>query len=342
MDKGIAKFSELVLRSQKILITSHISPDPDALCSVLLLGTTLKTNFPDKIIKMILEEKPSGDLSFLGGYDQLDFGPVLEATQEFEPGLFVIVDAMNFERVSRSAGAKLRTYVNEELKSVTAIIDHHTDASRDQAAVYLNRRQPATAQELYQLCFKDLSWQKPPGYAETALMGIITDTNRFRYDHQHYHQTFSIVSELIEAGASIEQLENRLERYSLGQLRAFANLAKNTRDSGLGYAYSYIDDDYDMGDSNDLSEFKLACELYASQFLRNIGDCQWGFLVYPELVDGTKTYSVSFRSMSGVMDVAAIAAKLGGGGHKQAAGAKRLSGKTVGEAVETVQAAIAG
>ena len=334
-------FEKLVDEAKKILITSHISPDPDAVSSVLLMGMTLKLNYPDKQVEMVMEEKPARDLAFLEGYDQIRFEPVLESTEKFKPDLFIMLDAMNYERVSRSDGVNLRKLIKDQLQPKTTVIDHHTEVGLDQVDFYINDRLPATAQQIYQLCFDDLKLQKPDGYAQTALLGIITDTNRFKYDNPTYKQTFRVVERLLDDRASIEALENRLERYTKTQMVVFSNLAKNVRVTDKGYTYSYIDDDFAQT-IQDQTAFKAACELFTSHFIRNVEANEWGFLVYQEPFNGQKAYSVSFRSANKVKDVAELAGKLGGGGHKRAAGAKGILTKNVQEAIRKVQAVIEG
>lgn len=342
MNEQITKFKQLIDASSKVIITSHISPDPDALASVLLLGTTLKLNFADKQIQMVLEEKPASDLSFLEGYDQVQFKQLLQSVDNFKPNLLIMVDAMNLERCCRNDGQAVR----EALKTMgtkTAIIDHHEKVDADQADFYYNQDSPACAEDIYDLAFKQLGFNKPHGYAQTTLLGIITDTARFKYNNPQYKATFGIVSELLDSGASIEELENRIQRYNHQQMTVFANLAKNITDSGKGYTYTFIDDDFDLpGQTQEMkiSSFKAACEIFTSQFLRNFENNNWGFVVYPDLMAGPGMYAVSLRAVSGGKDVAAIARQLGGGGHKQAAGAKNIQADSVTEAIQKVKQVI--
>ena len=148
MEGQTKKFRKLLNSSRKILITSHISPDPDAVCSVLLLGTTLQLNFPDKKIAMVLEEKPARDLSFLNGYKKIEFNNVLSITKKLRPELIIIVDAMNYERVSRSEGAKMRKLIQKDLDAGLMIIDHHTEVGLEPSDLYINNHLPATVQEI--------------------------------------------------------------------------------------------------------------------------------------------------------------------------------------------------
>ena len=328
----------LIEGSNRILVAAHISPDPDAFCAALLMGTTLKLNFPDKNTQIVLEEEPGRDLSFLTGYNDVKFGNVLGAAREIKPDLFIILDAMNFQRISRSDGDELKRLVEDELKAKLAILDHHTDIGLEKSDVYINSGLPATVQEVYRVLFRELNLKKPDGFAQTALLGIVSDTSRFKYDNPAHRQTFEIVSELLDAGASIENLEYRLERYTKQQMAFFGILAKNLTNSGNGYSFSYIDQA--DATSNGTEAVKAACEIFTDQFIRNIEGNYWGFIVYPEEIKGHLAYSVSLRSARGAKDVAGIAGKLGGGGHKSAAGAKGIKASNALEAVKKVQAVI--
>src|SRR3989344_5886530 len=117
--QDINKFKQLVETSQRVSITSHISPDPDALASVLLLGTTLKLNYPDKEVLMTLEEEPEG-LEFLAGYKDIKFELLTDALNGYKPDLFILLDAVNYERCSRNDGEAVRQYLKDN-KVATAI-----------------------------------------------------------------------------------------------------------------------------------------------------------------------------------------------------------------------------
>jgi len=337
------QFLDFLDKSQKILVTSHISPDPDAVCSTLLLGETLAHNFPDKEVKMVLEEKPARRLDFLDGYQGIEFQPIFGVFKGFEPDLFVLLDAPNYERCSRNDGDLLRRLIDDQ-KTSTTIIDHHEEYDRDEVDVYINNRRPATAQEVYELVFEKLELKKPDGYAPTTLLGIISDTARHKFDNPVHRETYRIVSDLLDAGASIEELETKMDRYDSYQLEVLNNLIGHTTDSGQGYTYSYIDDDFTenwLKDGKPVDSFKLGFEEFTNNYLRNFKQNLWGFAVYKEMVAGADgLYGVSFRSVSGAQDVSKIAYRLGGGGHKPAAGAK-VEAASVEEAVELTKKAIA-
>lgn len=338
----VKKIKQLIDGSSKVLITSHISPDPDALCSVLLLGQTLKKNFPQKQIKLALEETLAWDLSFLQGYADVEFGSIVNQAKKLEPDLIIIVDAASLDRVSRNDSDELKKLVSEQNIKMAAI-DHHPKEESLEVDIYINDKKAAAVQQIYELAFNKLGLEKPDGYAETTLLGILRDTGRFKYDNPDHKKTFELVSQLLDAGASIEKLEFKLERYSQEELEVLAHLIGNSKDSGQGYTYTFVNDDFAEkweSDGKTQSGLKAGSDVFSGQFLRNVGGNFWGFIVYPEFKSNPKSYSVSFRSVSGGVDVAAIAAKLGGGGHEPAAGAKNIQAKNIAEAIQKVERVI--
>lgn len=342
MEKQIKELKELIESSKRILVTSHVSPDPDALCSILLLGQILKKNFPEKQIKLALEENLAWDLSFLQGYHDVEFGSIFNQVKTWQPDLITIVDAATLNRISRNEFSDLKKLVSDNHIKIAAI-DHHPKEEPLEAEVYINDGKAAAVQQIYEVCFNELKLEKPDGYAETTLLGILRDTGRFKYDNPDCKNTFELVSQLLDTGASIEELEFKLERYSQDELEVLAHLIGNTKDSGQGYTYTFIDDDFAENwekDGKPESSLKSGSDIFSGQFLRNVENNFWGFIVYPEFKTTPKSYSLSFRSVSGGVDVSAIASKLGGGGHKPAAGAKNIKAANVNETIEIVKQVI--
>jgi phosphoesterase RecJ-like protein len=339
--KDVDKFSQLIKDSKRILVTSHISPDPDAISSVLLLGTTLKTNHPAKEVVMALEEEPEG-LDFLTGYKYVKFGNLLTTIEESKPDLLVMLDAVNYERCSRKDSDQIREYLSGN-KVKTAIIDHHEPAGKDETDVYVYQGSIATAQDVYEVCFDQLKLKKPQGYGETTMLGIYSDSGGFTYANTRHKEMFDLISSLISAGVDLESIKNKVTHYSQQQMQVLGEFAKNTINDS-DYSYSFLSDDFMTNwqkVGNSMASLNTISGLFANEFVRNIDHHKWGFITYRNPLSGENTYSVSLRSQSGTKDVAVIASKLGGGGHKPAAGAK-VEAKTVEEAIQKVRQAITG
>lgn len=338
------KLTQLFQESQRILITAHVAPDPDAVCSALLLGLTLTKNYPDKSVVVNLEEEPSRDLEFLPGYQTIKFGSLVDGVKEFTPDLFIVVDANRYDRCSRLDGNALNKYVSEHKQTLkTVIIDHHEPDDKDAADLYINQGSPAATQDVYELCFDQVGLKKPESYEVVTMLGIIADSGRFKYSNPKHRETFKIVSDLLDAGASIEQLENKLGQYTKDQIKVLAELANNLSHQD-DYSFTFISDDFAKSwqkQGKAVQDFKIGCEIFSNDFIRNVDNRSWGFVVYPDLGAEQQVYGVSLRSVGPARDVAAIALKLGGGGHKAAAGAK-IKVNNVQDAVQKVKKTIAG
>ncbi|HET7827540.1 MAG TPA: DHH family phosphoesterase [Candidatus Saccharimonadales bacterium] len=335
-----AKLLRLIQESSRILVTSHTSPDPDAVASVLLMGTTLKKNFSDKIIRLVLEEEPLGLESF-AGYRMIEFRPLLSALGEGGINLLILLDGNNFGRFSRNDGDKLRDYVRAN-KLPTVVIDHHQPAGKDEVGLYINQGSPATVQDVYELLFDGLGLEKPDGYARTTMLGLYADTGGFSYENKRHSDTLRLADSLIAAGVRIEEINNLINQYTPEDLRVLAELSANA-DHTDDYNYSFIGDSYIqdwLASGKTGAQLHKGTEAFLNDFLRNIGGRQWGFITYRHPLEKAKVYSASFRSVNGVKDVSKLAASLGGGGHTGAAGAK-FEAESVEDAIEKVKQAIA-
>ena len=335
------KLKDLIDQSDQILITSHISPDPDAVSSLLLLGTTLKLNYPQKDVRMVLEEEPV-NLDFLAGYQDIEFKPLVEGLKDVPLQLFILLDGNNYERCSRHDGAQVRNFLaNNNIK--TAVIDHHELADKDNVDVFINNSSLATVQDVYDFCFHLLELKPPEGAAQTAMIGLYADSGGFAYSKgDNTDKVFDMAKELVIKGASVEQAKNLLSRYNDADIKVLSELFTNLSNN-QDYTYSYLSDQFIadwLGAGLTQPQLKIGIGTFLDEYLRNIDGRQWGFLVFKNTLEGENSYSVSFRSVNGIKDVAVIARQLNGGGHKPAAGGK-FEAQNVDEAIQKVQQTIA-
>ena len=332
----INDLKKLIEQSERILITSHIGPDGDAVSSSLLLYQLLRENYPDKLIEVTLEERPYG-LDFLQNYESIKFQPLDTALEKAAPDLFVILDANALYRLTR-APESAQKYL-ETKKPKIIVIDHHEGLEFPDPDVYINNKSPAVALDIYDIFIDKLGYKKPEGYAETALTGIYTDTGGFVHRNMNFQRTFEVVSKLIADGANIESVANHLSLISEGGLKILGELIANTTFES-DHIYTYISDKSAHPDNHEA--MVQGTDAFRSNFLREVKGRSWGFIVQRDVeAHNDNTYSVSFRAVSGTKDVSEIAARLGGGGHKPAAGAK-FSAKNVEDALRKVRAAING
>lgn len=331
MDENAQKLKELIEASERILITSHIGPDGDAVSSSLLLHKTLSLNYPEKKIHLSLEEKPYG-LDFLPGASELEPQPLINVLEDLSPDLLIILDANNVGRVSRTP-EKVREYTQRH-KPKLIIIDHHEPENIEANELFINNSSPAVTLDIYEIFLQKLNYRRPEGYAEITATGIYTDTGGFINRNLNFRKTFEVVPQLIADGADFEKIAGELKRISDKGFEVLKDLVDNT-DFGGKFTFSFISDSL-ASDSSYVEAIRQATDVFRSELLRNIDGRNWGFIIYRDALAATPTYSVSFRAISGTKDVSKLAAQLGGGGHKPAAGAKFKS-ESIEQAIEKVK-----
>jgi phosphoesterase RecJ-like protein len=332
--ENIQTLKNLLEKSKNILITSHVSPDPDSVCSMLLLGLTMEKNYPDKILNLTAEEA-ADNLSFLTGYSKIKIQPLTAALDGQD--LIIIVDAMNFERCTRNNSQAISQNVKEK-NIPLAIIDHHQPIGVEQNTVYINNDNSSATQEIYELLFRELKLQKPDGYAEIAISGIYSDTAGFTYLKDNYKDTLTIAGELIGAGANLEVIKSKLQQYRLDDITPIKEVLSNIRIEDE-YTFSFLGDDFVdewLKSGKTSTPLNIAKTYFMDNFSRNINGREWGFALYKEPMLGDGFYSISFRAINGTKDVSVLAGKLNGGGHKAAAGA-RVQAKNIDEAILKIQ-----
>jgi phosphoesterase RecJ-like protein len=338
-DSDIKKFDDLINSSDRILITTHVGPDPDAFSSLLLLGTTLEANFPQKLIVMSAEEQ-TGGLSSLAGYQNIKVQPLEQIINTADPNLIILVDSMNFKRCTRGDAQAVADLVKSKGIKL-AIIDHHEQKDVQPNDVYINNGSPAAVQEVYELLFNNLGLKKPEGYAQTTMLGLYSDSGGFINQNPRYKESFNLAIDLIASGADLELVNNLINSHTLAEMKGLAELANNLA-SEQDYNYSFISDEFTQkwqSQGKAFEELKIGISNFVNIYIRNTNGRKWGFVVYKDLAASDSTYGVSLRAISGTKNVAEIASKLGGGGHIPAAGAKFEAG-SIEEAINKVKEAI--
>ncbi|MEA2424845.1 MAG: bifunctional oligoribonuclease and phosphatase NrnA, partial [Thermoleophilaceae bacterium] len=193
-------------------------------------------------------------------------------------------------------------------------IDHHHDNTRFGTVNLVVGDASCTAEILWELA-KELGVEITQSMAEALYIALITDTGRFMYENTGV-RAHLMAAELIEAGVDVAGVYRQLYQdlpFPRLQLLARALSAVRRYDDGRVTVVHLTRDDFgETGAVESDSEGVV-------DHLRSVADTRVAVLIR-ELLDrdGRK---VSLRSTDGVVDVSIIARSLGGGGHRQAAGA---------------------
>jgi len=286
---------DLFRHPHKIFIAAHIMPDGDCIGSTLALMLALRRL--GKRVTVACHDHVPSTFNYLPGATELK--PNLPTDEE----LLVFLDGSAADRFGAAYDpAKFH-------QRPVLVIDHHITNDNFAPLNYVDRHAASTAEIVYRI-IRALGVPFDRDLAQCLLTGIITDTLGFRTSNTTV-DTFRTVTALIEAGGSIpEIIERSFNQIPLAALRLRGKVFTNaTLDGMILWAEVPHRLQRELGlNSNGASGI-------INQLL-SVEDAKIAVL-FIEKENGK--IDVGLRSRVGY-DVASIAAGLGGGGHKQAAG----------------------
>jgi len=292
-----AAASAALRAARSILIVTHIEPDGDAIGSMLGLGNALRAE--GRAVCCAVDGGVPSRLGFLPGADEVRATPPTERAD-----LFISVDANTAERTGRcgaAARARCATTIN---------LDHHI-SNTGFGDIQLVQPAAVSASEVV---LHWLEWMALPLSERVALpllTGLVTDTLGFRTGNVTA-QTLQLALRLMQAGASLPDIMARtLERRPFHMLCLWQQALQSlTLQDGV-IAAAITREGRARAGAAAGSDDGLA------NLLRTVDEARIA-AVFKE-ADGGRI-AVSLRSKPGY-DVAQVALTLGGGGHRQAAGA---------------------
>jgi len=294
-----------IKKANKILINVHRNPDLDSIGSATALYQAL-IRMGKKVILICPHEIPE-NFRFLKGTDKVktvDFSSFDFSLYD----LFIILDSGSYDIVTGSKEVKL-----SDIKKI--VIDHHRTNLFNNVEIKLYDELSATCEIIYQMLI-DWGVGIDKDMATSLFSGIAGDTVFFKYGG-NTKLTFKIATELLNLGADKSKLiDQAFDSFDFGLVKLIGEtlekMEKETSPAGE-FIYSIID--YQTYEK--YGKPKGARELVADFFARSIKGYGFGIIIFEV---EKNVFSLSFRSKENV-DVSEIAKKLGGGGHKCAAGA---------------------
>ena len=306
------KNSPLILKTVKkaknILINIHPHPDLDSVSSALAFKKIIEQIDSKKKVLIVSPEAIKEDFSFLG--EEVGKIKVIDFSSfDFSSfDLFLILDASSEDRVT---GSK-KIFLPKKIKKI--VIDHHLDNRIEGDIKLIEDKACATCEILFKL-FLDWRIKIDRHLATLILAGITGDTVFFRYFSDVKNQ-WRIVEHLLNLDADFNLIRKNYFSYSLpflqflGEFLRRLKIEKIKNKKFVWAAMSF----------EEYQKFGLPAtgqSFVADLFLAAIKEADFGFLI---LEKEKNKLSISFRSKPEI-NVAAIAQKLGGGGHRNAAGA---------------------
>lgn len=283
-------------RASAVFIAAHIMPDGDCIGSMLALGWALRAL--GKRVTYSLDDRVPETFNYLKGFEEIG------SRSPDESDVFVFVDGSDSARYGR-AYDPMRI---EPRLSVN--IDHHVTNENFAGLNLLDIGAASTAEIVYRL-IRRLGAQITPNIAQCLLTGIVTDTLGFR-TVATTPDTLERATELMREGGSIPEIIDRVyNRRSLNSLRLLGHAIEHAKLEGQ-IIWSQVG-------KETLREYGINGNGTGGivNMLMTVADARVAIFL-TEKDDGR--VDVGMRSRVGT-DVSGVAYRLGGGGHKQAAGA---------------------
>jgi phosphoesterase RecJ-like protein len=280
-------------------LACHVGPDGDALGSMLALALAASEAGKEVVASFGSPFVMPPGLMFLPH-------ELLVPPEEFpeSPDLMVVLDVGSADRVGELAksASKARTVV---------VIDHHVTNEGFGDVSVVDPKAGATGELVYDI-LQILGWEMTPVVAQCLHTALVTDTGRFQYSNTT-PRTLEIAAALVAAGADPAQIGRHVyDEAPFGYLKAAAvALGRAELDPDLR-AVSTTLTESDL-DANGIT---WADTENLIDLLRLAVEADTAVLVKGHAEGSVK---VSMRSR-GDTDVGGLAASMGGGGHRLAAG----------------------
>jgi bifunctional oligoribonuclease and PAP phosphatase NrnA len=298
----------LIRGGQRFLLTCHVLPDPDAVGSMLGLAEVLKSL--GKEVVLYNRDPVPDTVAFLPGVDEI--------RQSIPPGMRF--DAM---LITDTAARSLlpRTLPPQSITGPRVIIDHHVAHDDFGDVVVRDVDACATALVVLELAKALGVYPVPRSAAEPLYTALVADTGSFRYPGTTA-ATLRIAAELLDGGVDPWRVSSHVfESWPMERLRL------------LGFAINAIETEFTgrvailcvpltMIERAGASERMVEGMVEYGRMIKGveISIMLWERKPRSDETDyGQMLSRLSLRS-AGPIDVAKIAAALGGGGHRAAAG----------------------
>jgi phosphoesterase RecJ-like protein len=321
----VTTFHDFLRGKHRFLLTGHENPDGDCLGAQAALWHLLRALGQE--VHIVNPDPIGRAFDFLTKHTPFGHARSDEPLPAFDA--VVLLDCSQLSRVG-VLGQRLA-----QARPTIAVIDHHVGSDRGDGSIcYVDPTAAATG-ALVRRLYRELKVPLPKAAAEGVFLSLVADTGWFRYSNADA-EVFAMASELVAGGVDGSRIYDALYRRSHPEsasvlaealrrhsLRLDGRLALAVLDKGLMERAQRIDFDTD-GVLDPLRSLE-GVEVVA---------------LLKERFDGAVKCSMRAR---GDVDVQAIVAQFGGGGHKKAAGATmRMPLAQAEAAIEAaVQAALA-
>ena len=293
----LSQVVELIENKQNFAITTHVRPDGDGIGSSLGLCWLLRSL--GKTAEVLVRDAIPVSYAQLPGAEEIRI--VTEIDKEYD-AIFVI-ECSDVKRPG------IKNLENQ----FTVNIDHHSTCEHFGTINWIDATASAVGEMIYNLC-KAIGGRISKEIAECVYMALVTDTGSFHFPNTT-DRTLKVASELVKVGVKPARISEVVyNSYPWSRIELMRQVLDTVRRSESGRV-AWLRQTLVMaekagsvdGDNNGFVNIPLAArEVEAVLYMRE---------------SAPNAYRVSLRS-KGDINVARVAEKFGGGGHKNAAGCR--------------------
>jgi phosphoesterase RecJ-like protein len=293
----LSQVVELIENKQSFAITTHVRPDGDGIGSSLGLCWLLRSL--GKSAEVIVRDGIPAAYAQLPGANEIK--QISEVNGKYD-AIFVI-------ECSDLARPGIKGLENQ----FTVNIDHHATSEHFGTINWIDQTASAVGEMIYNLC-KAIGGRITREIAECVYLALVTDTGSFHFPNTT-DRTLKVASELIKVGVKPAQISEVVyNSYPWSRIELMRQVLATVERNENG-TIAWMRQTLEMaesseavdGDNNGFVNIPLAAkEVEAVVYMREVQP---------------NAYRVSLRS-KGNINVARVAEKFGGGGHKNAAGCR--------------------
>ena len=292
-------------RATKVVLTSHIRPDCDALGSELGMAGLLEQL--GKEVRIVNGQETPPNLAFIDPHHRIMcIGKDIQPEELMDADLWMILDTSAWAQLGPMKDV-IRAFPGEKV-----IFDHHVGEDDLGATAFKETTAEATGRLVVD-AVNAFGLKLTAEMATPLFAAIATDTGWFRFPSVRT-VTYQVAGQLIDSGASPAGIYAELyEQETVGRLRLrgiVLNRIRTELDGRLAHSYILKEDFAETGASvSDTEDLVNHClEIRGTKF---------AVIMIEQPTGGFK---ISFRSRCDVQ-CNVVASEFGGGGHKAAAGA---------------------
>lgn len=292
---------DTLTKAERVVCICHRGPDGDAIGSLVGIGLLTEQAFKGKNVVLWCVDEVPETLKFLSGAQR-----IVEPSALQKGDVIITVDCAEAKMTEMQQSHP--TMFDGSVPLI--MIDHHPDNPKFGTQNILVPEAASTCEILVQLADL-LKWEITSDIATALLTGVYTDTGGLLHSNTSA-QVYRTVARLLRAGARQQSIVSAVFRTAkLSTLKLWGRVLEKISVTGEGGAVSAVTEGDFRATGADYSELAGAID-----YVNAVPGMRFSMVLSER--DGK--VKGSLRTLRDDVDVAAMAGKFQGGGHKKAAG----------------------